>query len=182
MTNSHDDPKEQAMTIHVDAAQPALPSMDNGAFRSIMRTMVNGVTVITTSHEGHMHGMTATAFSSVSADPPTVLIVLNRSTRTHPLVSASRHFIVHLLSEDQIELGNRFAGKLDDQFDGISFTINEHGIPVIDGVVATLECETVNELSVGTHTIFIGRVLRGSRSQTMPLVYHDGSYKAVAGR
>lgn len=170
------------MTIHVDELAPAETAIDDGAFRSIMRTMVNGVTVITTSHDGHIHGMTATAFSSVSAEPPTVLIVLNRATRTHPLVSASRHFVVNLLSQDQTEIGNRFAGKLEDQFDGIAYTLNEEGVPLIDGVVATLECETINEMSVGTHTIFIGRVLRGSRSQTMPLVYHDGSYKAVANQ
>jgi len=170
------------MTIHVDAVAPADSAIDNSAFRSIMRTMVNGVTVITTSHDGLIHGMTATAFSSVSADPPTVLIVLNRSTRTHPLVSASRHFVVNLLSQDQVDVGNRFAGKLDNQFEGVPHRLNEEGIPLIDGVVATLECETINELIVGTHTIFIGRVLRGSRSQTMPLVYHDGSFKAVASQ
>lgn len=170
------------MTIHVDAVAAADSAIDDSAFRSIMRTMVNGVTVITTSHDGHIHGMTATAFSSVSAEPPTVLIVLNRSTRTHPLVSASRHFVVNLLAQDQVDIGNRFAGKLDDQFEGVPHALNAEGIPLIEGVVATLECETVNELSVGTHTIFIGRVLRGSRSQTMPLVYHDGSFKAVAGR
>jgi flavin reductase len=182
MNFSGDDPKDKPMTMHVDALAPAEQAIENGAFRSIMRTMVNGVTVITTSHEGHVHGMTATAFSSVSAEPPTVLIVLNRSTRTHPLVSASRHFVVNLLSQDQVEIGNRFAGKLDDQFAGVPHTLNEEGVPLIDGVVATLECETVSEHTVGTHTIFIGRVLRGSRSQTMPLVYHDGSYKAVASQ
>lgn len=180
MSSAGDDQEDEAMTIHVETPTPAEHAIDCGAFRSIMRTMVNGVTVITTSHGGQIHGMTATAFSSVSAEPPTVLIVLNRSTRTHPLVSASKHFVVNLLSQDQIEIGNRFAGKLDNQFDGIAYELNEEGVPLIDGVVATLECETINEMAIGTHTIFIGRVLRGTRSRTMPLVYHDGSYKAVA--
>ncbi|MEO3388711.1 flavin reductase family protein [Mesorhizobium sp. CAU 1741] len=178
--NRSDNDEDQTMTIHVEAVATPDMAIDDGAFRSIMRTMVNGVTVITTSHDGHVHGMTATAFSSVSAEPPTVLIVLNRSTRTHPLVSASRHFVVNLLSQDQAEVGARFAGKLDNQFDGVPHRLNEEGIPLIDDVVATLECETINELAVGTHTIFIGRVIRGSRSHTMPLVYHDGNFKAVA--
>lgn len=169
------------MTIRMETPRIDQEAMiDNLQFRSIMRSMVAGVTVITTSHEGHLHGMTATAFSSVSAEPPTVLIVLNRSTRTHPLVSASRHFVVNLLAEHQIELGQRFAGKLDDQFDGIAYTLNEHGVPVLDGAVASLECETIDEMNVGTHTIFIGRVLKGDRSQVSPLVYHDGRYKMVA--
>jgi flavin reductase (DIM6/NTAB) family NADH-FMN oxidoreductase RutF len=171
------------MTIRVET-----PNIDEGAmiddlqFRSIMRSMVAGVTVITTSHEGQLHGMTATAFSSVSAEPPTVLIVLNRSTRTHPLVSASRHFVVNLLSESQVELGKRFAGKIENQFDGIAHTLNDEGVPVINGAVASLECETINEMNVGTHTIFIGKVVRGGCSETAPLVYHDGSYKVVARR
>lgn len=169
------------MTIHMETPRIDQDAMiDDLQFRAIMRSMVAGVTVITTSHEGHLHGMTATAFSSVSTAPPTVLIVLNRSTRTHPLVSASRHFVINLLAADQVELGQRFAGKLDDQFAGIAHTLNEHGVPVLEGAVASLECETIDEMDVGTHTIFIGRVLKGERSQTAPLVYHDGSYKVVA--
>lgn len=169
------------MTIHMEAPEIDRAAMiDDLQFRDIMRSMVAGVTVITTSHAGHLHGMTATAFSSVSAAPPTVLIVLNRSTRTHPLVTASRHFVVNLLAEDQAELGQRFAGKLDDQFAGIAYTLNEHDVPVLQGAVANLECETIDEMNVGTHTIFIGRVLKGERSRTSPLVYHDGSYKVVA--
>jgi flavin reductase len=173
--------KECPMNCRVNAPLPdSDTTIDDHQFRSIMRSMVAGVTLITTSHEGRVHGMTATAFSSVSADPPTILIVLNRSTRTHPLVSASKHFVVTLLAEDQIELSKRFSGKLDNQFDGISYTLNEHGVPVIDGAVASMECATITEMNVGTHTIFIARVLKGNRSQTSPLVYHDGSYKVVA--
>jgi flavin reductase len=153
--------------------------IDGQEFRTLMRSMVAGVTVITTSHDGGAHGMTATAFSSVSAEPPTILIVLNRSARTHPLVSASKHFVVNLLAEDQIALGQRFAGKLDNQFDGVRYIENEFGVPVIDGSAASLECETVSEMNVGTHTIFIGRVVKGAMSAMSPLVYHNGSYKTV---
>jgi flavin reductase len=171
------------MNCHVDTARIGdRIAFDAQRFRSIMRSMVAGVTVITTSHEGRAHGMTATAFSSVSAEPPTILIVLNRSTRTHPLLSASRHFVVNLLAEDQIELGQRFAGKHDNQFDGVSCAENEFGVPVIEGSAASLECVTVGEMNVGTHTVFIGRVTGGGVSAISPLVYHDGSYKVVTSQ
>lgn len=171
------------MNIHVNAPIYREGSgIDAITFRSIMRTMVAGVTVITTAHEGRPHGMTATAFSSVSAEPPTVLIVLNRSTRTHPLVAASKHFVVNFLAEDQVAIGQRFAGKLDDQFDGVSYTLSAHGVPRLDGATASLECETLSELDVGTHTIFIGKVIDGSASGAAPLIYHDGDYKMVAAR
>ncbi|BCH29349.1 flavin reductase [Mesorhizobium sp. L-8-10] len=124
--------------------------------------------------------MTATAFSSVSADPAMVLIVLNRSTRTHPLVMASGHFVINLLSESQIGLGQRFAGKLDNQFDGVPYRLTERGAPVLEGVAASLECETVREIDMGTHTIFVGQVVSGHGSDALPLIYHEGSYKAVS--
>lgn len=155
--------------------------IDSAHFRSIMRTLVNGVTVITTSTEGRLHGMTATAFSSVSAEPPTVLVVLNKSTRTHPLIRSSRRFAVNVLAQDQVELSNRFAGKHDSPFDGVDHALSEHGIPMLSGVLAALECETVQEMDVGTHTIFVGRVVNGARFETAPLVYHDGSYRSVTG-
>lgn len=148
-------------------------------FRSIMRTLVSTVTVITTSRQGGIHGMTATAFASVSADPPTVLIVLNKTTRTHPLISASGRFAVNLLAEDQVELGNRFAGKHETPFDGIAHELSAHGIPLLAGALAALECETVQEVDAGTHTIFIGRVLSGARSEAAPLAYHDGRYTSI---
>ncbi|MHC2518926.1 flavin reductase family protein [Bradyrhizobium diazoefficiens] len=164
-----------------DARQARTVTQPSGAqFRSIMRSMVAGVTVITTSHEGKLHGMTATAFSSVSAEPPTVLIVVNRSNRTHPLVSASKRFAVNLLSEDQQDIGQRFSSKLDDQFASVPYSSGVSGIPIIRGCTASIECETLHEVDVGTHTIFVGRVVRGCFSETRPLIYHDGRYKAVA--
>jgi len=156
------------------------PAFDDTQFRAIMRSMAVGVTVITTAHEGHKHGMTATAFSSVSADPPSVLIVLNRSTRTHPILSAGRHFVVNLLAEHQIDISQRFSAKIDDQFDGIGYSENREGIPVLKESVANLECEIMAEMDVGTHTIFIGKVTNGTVSAVKPLIYHDGNYKAVA--
>ena len=153
--------------------------MNAPEFKQLMRAVASGVSVVTTSHGGIPHGMTATAFSSVSADPPTVLIVLNKGTRTHPLISASRHFVVNMLRDDQSALGTRFAGKIDDQFSNIEYRAGELGAPILAGVVSYFECETVSEVDAGTHTIFLGRVVAGAANEASPLMYHDGRYKAL---
>ena len=155
-------------------------TFDPAAFRSILRSAAAAVTVITTREGGSAHGMTATAFSSVSAEPPTILVVLNRSTRTHPKVAAAGRFVVNILTEEQEWLGQRFAGKLDDQFEGVDTFETEHRIPVLDGALAHLECVTVRTMDVGTHTIFVGEVVNGSASQAEPLLYHDGRFKVLA--
>jgi flavin reductase len=148
-------------------------------FKQLMRAVASGVSVVTTFHYGSPHGMTATAFSSVSADPPTVLIVLNKGTRTHPLISESRHFVVNMLREDQTELGVHFSGKAEDQFSDMHYHPGQLGAPILDGVVSYFECETVNEVDAGTHTIFVGRVVNGGANETSPLLYHGGRYKAL---
>jgi flavin reductase (DIM6/NTAB) family NADH-FMN oxidoreductase RutF len=148
-------------------------------FKNLMRGVASTVSVVTTVNEGEPHGMTATAFSSVSADPPTVLIVLNKSTRSHPLISASRLFVVNMLQEDQVELSARFAGKLDDQFADIRWRRGRTGAPILNDVLSYFECETVSEVDVGTHTIFVGRVIGGEASSKPPLLYHRGQYKSL---
>lgn len=144
-----------------------------------MRAVASSVSVVTTFHHGRPHGMTATAFSSVSADPPSVLIVLNKGTRSHPLISASRHFVVNVLREDQSDLGTHFSGKVEDQFAGIGYQTGQLGAPVLDSVVSYFECETVDEFDAGSHTIFVGRVVAGAANETSPLLYHAGRYKSL---
>ncbi len=162
-----------------DDASPWKDVIDATRFKSLMRGVASTVSVVTTVHEGQPHGMTATAFSSVSADPPMVLIVLNKGTRSHPLVSASGLFVVNMLQQGQVDLGARFAGKLDDQFAGISYRTGHTGAPILEDVVSYFECETVSEVDVGTHTIFLGRVVGGEARECQPLLYHCGQYKSL---
>lgn len=158
---------------------PACTAIGPSDFKNLMRGVASTVSVVTTVHEGEPHGMTATAFSSVSADPPMVLIVLNKTTRSHPLISASRLFIVNMLQEGQVELSARFAGKVDDQFAGIRWRPGRTGAPILNDVLSYFECETVSEVDVGTHTIFVGRVIGGEASGKPPLLYHCGQYKSL---
>jgi flavin reductase (DIM6/NTAB) family NADH-FMN oxidoreductase RutF/nitroreductase len=151
-------------------------------FKSLMRNIASSVAVITTNQGDRNHGMTATAMCSVSADPATILIVVNRSTRSHPIISATKSFTVNILAENQHAIGGRFASKHDNPFDGIDYRIGANGSPIIRDVAAHIECATVSEIDVGTHTIFVGNVIGGDVSRAHPLVYHEGEYKSLSPR
>ncbi|WP_442581201.1 flavin reductase [Mesorhizobium sp. ASY16-5R] len=165
------------MTQHAD-----VKAIDAELFRALMRRIASSVAVITTAHDGHLHGMTATALASVSADPARLLIVVNRSTRSHPLISASRNFTVNMLAETQRELGTRFSSRGDDQFEGVDYEIAGTGGPILKGAAAHLECRLVSETDMGTHTIFVGEIVGGALSAANPLLYHDGAYKRLTPR
>lgn len=151
-------------------------------FKSLMRNIASTVAVITTNQAGLQHGMTATAICSVSAEPATILIVVNRSTRSHPILSATRTFTVNILAEHQHDISGRFSSKHQDPFSGIEYRVGSNGNPIIEGVAAYIECAIVSDVDVGTHTIFIGRVVGGDVSRVLPLVYHEGEYKSLSPR
>lgn len=154
--------------------------IDPDYFRTILRSAAASVVVITTCADGEPHGMTATAFSSVSADPPSVLVVVNRTTRSHSRLLRSGRFAVNVLAEDQEWIGQRFAGKIEDQFSDVGYIATAEGLPVLTGCAANMECRTQETVDVGTHTIFVGRVIAGKAGPAAPLLYHDGRFKALA--
>jgi flavin reductase (DIM6/NTAB) family NADH-FMN oxidoreductase RutF/nitroreductase len=151
-------------------------------FKSLMRNIASSVAVITTNQGGRRHGMTATAICSVSAEPATILIVVNRSTRSHPILSATKTFTVNILADHQHDISGRFSAKHEDPFAGIEFRAGSNGNPIIKGVAAYIECAIISDIHVGTHTIFIGHVVGGDVSQALPLVYHEGEYKSLSAR
>lgn len=159
-----------------------LALMNGEVFKALMRNIASSVAVISTSNEGRLHGMTATAVCSVSADPATILIVVNRSTRSHPIISSTKQFTVNILAEDQHEISGLFASKQDNPFSAVEHRIGLNGNPIIVGAAAHLECSTYYELDVGTHTIFVGHVTSGDVSAIPPLVYHEGQYKLLSPR
>lgn len=154
--------------------------VDADTFRSVMRHLAGSVTVITTEGEGQLHGFTATAVCSVCAAPPTILIVVNKSARTHPHIDRKGFFAVNVLAEGQKTIAEHFAGKADNQFNSIDHTLTKRGVPFITGATAQIECKVVERISVGTHTIFVGRVIGTGLDAHAPLVYHDARYGQVA--
>ncbi len=154
-------------------------TIERDTFRAVMRRQAASVTIITTNHDAAVHGMTATAFTSVCADPPTILIVINRSARSHPLIDRSGIFAVNILEAGQAAIAKRFSGKLDDQFDGVPFAHGVTGAPIIDGASAYLECRISQRIEVETHTLFVGRVIAGATAPGEPLIYHEGAYAGL---
>ncbi|MGA0533713.1 flavin reductase family protein [Hansschlegelia sp. KR7-227] len=161
---------------HAGAASAGRAFVDGGTFREIMRKLAGSVTVITTEGQGALHGFTATAVCSVCAEPPTILIVVNRSARTHPHIDQKGAFAVNILADDQVDLANLFASKSNEQFATVRYVMTPSGVPVIKDAAAFIECRTAERVDVGTHTIFIGSVVSGGAASGAPLIYHDASY------
>jgi flavin reductase (DIM6/NTAB) family NADH-FMN oxidoreductase RutF len=143
-----------------------------------MRRLPTGVTIVTTVVEGLPYGFTANAFASVSAEPPIVLICVNRQAHSHPLIARSGVFCVNVLAHEQLEVARRFAGpQREDRFTDLRTRSEETGAPVIDGTLAWFDCRLSEEHPAGTHTIFLGAVAACDARAGAPLGYFDGDYR-----
>ena len=155
--------------------------VDAEAFKAAMRTWASGVTILTSVAEGQIHGMTVSAFSSVSAQPPLVLVCANQASFTHEVIESSGVFGVNVLAAGQEEISNRFAmGDAAHRFEGVPWTAGSTGTPLLDGALCNLECRVRNSYCEGTHTIYIGEVMDSRvREDAAPLVYFDGGYRSI---
>jgi flavin reductase (DIM6/NTAB) family NADH-FMN oxidoreductase RutF len=149
-----------------------------------MGAFATGVTVITTRGEAQDYGMTATAFSSVSLDPPFVLVCIITGNQGAQVIPANGVFAVNILSAQQEPLSNYFVSKDrprgHDAFKEIPHREVVTGSPVIDGVAAFVDCRLVSTHEEGDHLIFIGEVLAlGVYPEIEPLVFHGGSYRLL---
>lgn len=153
--------------------------------RETMRQWASGVSVVTTTHDGALYGMTVSSFTSVSLDPPQILICLENATRTCATIVDTGLFGVSILGEQHQEWSNRFAGQLDEmdeRFVGIPTETRVTGAPLLDGALAHLDC-TVTEAHVsGTHTIIVGQVEYASAADdpAKPLLYYHQNYRGLA--
>jgi len=156
-------------------------TIDLETFRHSLRRWASGVTVVTSRAGDELHGMTVSAFSSVSADPPLVLVCANRTSKTHGVIRNGGIFAVNILAADQQDLSARFASsKLEgSRFEGVAYRIGESGAPILEGTVATLECRIKSSHDEGSHTVYIGEVLAAHSSEKDPLLYYAGAYRAL---
>jgi flavin reductase (DIM6/NTAB) family NADH-FMN oxidoreductase RutF len=153
------------------------------ALRHVMGRFVTGVTVVTALLEGTKHAMTATAVSSVSLDPPLILVCVSRTSRFHEAVTSASTWCVSLLGADQEPIARHFANRGRDllsQFDRVPHLRSPvSGTPLIAAAVAWLECRTYGRYDGGDHTILVGEVVRASSDEpgpATPLTYHQGTY------
>jgi flavin reductase (DIM6/NTAB) family NADH-FMN oxidoreductase RutF len=158
-----------------------LPEM----LRRTMRHWVTGVTIVSARHEGARHGMTVNSFVSVSLDPPLVTVTLANDTRTHALVERSDWFGVTILSSDQQELSDRFAGRIPDggdRFHQVETVSPEGRVPLIAGGLAGLECRVVHRYPMAHSTLFVAQVEAVWHGQSeSPLVYWNRGYHQMPG-
>lgn len=148
--------------------------IDQERFRSVMSRFASGVSIITTRNAGVDYGLTASAVTSLSLDPPMLLICLNKASNTRDAIAEAQAFTVNILREDQSELARRFATSQPGKFEGQSISYGELGVPLLDNMLATMECSVVEIVSGGTHSIFLAEVQTAQATAEMPLAYFRG--------
>ena len=151
--------------------------------REAMRQWATGVTVVSSLHNGVRHGMTVSSFTSISLEPPIVLISLSRDTRTHDLVQRSGIFGVTLLNQSQHEISDRFAGRTaddQDRFADLETFVLHTGAPFLYGGLSYLDCVVTASQDIGDHTLFIGQVIALQvEPDGAPLIYYNRDYRRL---
>ena len=155
-------------------------TLDPEQLRHAMRAWTTGVAVVTAEHEGQRYGMTVNSFTSISLEPPLISVALRQLTHTHELVEKSGEFALTVLSANQGDLSDRFAGKMPnipDRFEGVETSKLLIDAPLIKGGMAYLNCRVVNSIPVGENTLFIAEVIAArGEGEGDPLVYHNRVY------
>lgn len=160
-------------------------TLDQDALRNAMRAWSAGVTVVTAIHEGQKHGMTVNSFTSISLNPALITVSLQQNTRTHEFVSKSKAFGLTILSTEQTEVSNLFAGRMpevEDRFADLQTETLVTGSPLIAGGLSWMDCRVVQTYDAGMNTLFIAEVVaaRGTGSGD-PLIYHNREYWKLSG-
>jgi flavin reductase (DIM6/NTAB) family NADH-FMN oxidoreductase RutF len=151
--------------------------IDADTFRSVLGRFASSVTIVTTRDaEGVDHGMTVSAFCSLSLDPPMVLFCVDRVASMHEMLLAHPACGVSILSSNQEAYSRRFADQDNERFDGIAYSRGETGAVLLDEALAHLECRLVAHHEGGDHTVFIAEVDRAQPRQGRPLLYYRGGY------
>lgn len=149
-------------------------------FKAALSLFASGVTVVTTKDaDGNLHGLTVSAFSSLSLSPPLILICIDKKTGSHHAFEESLGFVVNILCEDQIDISNQFASHITNKFDGIEHTLNENRLPILTNALVNLECRLTDACNGGDHTIFIGEIEKSHIGEGKPLIYSDGHYRKI---
>jgi 4-nitrophenol 2-monooxygenase / 4-nitrocatechol 4-monooxygenase, reductase component len=151
-------------------------TLTSDEFREVISHFASGVTVITALHDGRSFGTTASAVTSLSLEPPMLLICMNKQSETGRAVARSKRFGVNILGADQVDLAERFAQKGGDKFAGVAITPGKWGEPLFDDALATLECRVAEETAGGTHWVFLAEVESGAARGGVPLAYFKGKF------
>ncbi|MGY4477088.1 flavin reductase family protein [Bradyrhizobium sp. USDA 3364] len=160
------------------------PTVSAAQFRGAMRHLTGGVSVITAGRGKGISGMTVTSVTSLSVDPPSLIVSINRAASSWPLIARHGAFGVNILTADQLDIAERFTGKGGlkgaDRFTGAEWTTRASGVPLLVGALAAVDCEVEEIIERHSHAIVIGRVLDVIASErTAALAYWHGEYVAI---
>lgn len=146
-------------------------------FRQALGHFASGVTVVTTRDaDGEPQGLTVSAFCSVSLNPPMVLVCIDKTANCYKAFADSGVYVVNILSLDQELISRRLASKEPNKFEGVAYRLGIENIPVLDGVLASVECRVVSLYEGGDHTILVGKVENVMVRDGEPLLYFRGGY------
>lgn len=157
-------------------------TFDPEMFKAVLRKFASGVTIITsTDEEGRLHGATASAFSSLSLNPPLILVCLDLASNTKAMIDRTNYFCVNILKDMQRPHSDMFARKSMSEEDiaKVSHSMSEHGLPILDDALAFIECKLHARYPGGDHEIYVGDVLNGGVRQGRPLLYFEAKYRRL---
>jgi flavin reductase (DIM6/NTAB) family NADH-FMN oxidoreductase RutF len=156
--------------------------VESPQFRQLLGRFATGVTVLTTrTPDGRPIGMTASSVASVSLVPPLLLVSVSHVHDMHAALLSAQHFALNVLAADQEAVSRRFAIEHPDRFSDIGYRLSKHGVAILDGVLASIECEKHAEVPGGDHTVVFGLVVGGDVSDRSPLLYYRGGYASMHG-
>jgi 3-hydroxy-9,10-secoandrosta-1,3,5(10)-triene-9,17-dione monooxygenase reductase component len=157
-------------------------TVDPTSFRMALGQFATGVTVVTTRDaSGRPLGLTVSAFCSVSLHPPLVLVCIDHHSEINAGMRESGQFAVNVLAEDQEDVSRRFAAPGRAKSDGFPFVEGKHGLPLVTGALAHVECRVRSFHDEGDHAVWVGDVRSLATHPGRPLLYHAGSYGRIEG-
>ena len=154
---------------------------DETVFRDAVSRFATGVTIVTAASGGQDYGTTVSAFTSLSLEPPMLLVCLNRSSVTHDAIRDAGFFGVSVLAEGQGDLAQHFARKGEDKFTRVEVVRPDSGVPIVAGALASFECRVAETVTGGTHTVFLAEVLSAAAAEGDPLTYFRGKFGRLGG-
>jgi len=172
------------MSSTTDARTPST-AFSSGDFRAALGAFATGVTVVTTMSDGRGYGMTVNAFSSLSLDPPLVLVCARSGTPGSVEIDRNGCFAVNILADDQEPISRYFSSRDrptgHDAFRDVAHSVGPSGAPLIEGTVAHLDCLVAESYTAGDHEIFVGEVLSlWVDREAEPILFHGGRYRVLA--
>ncbi len=154
--------------------------IDKDLFRAVLGRFASGVTIVTTvDRDGRDQGMTVSAFSSLSLDPPLVLVCIDHGASLWPVLETANHFAINILASGQEALSRRFSSREGERFEGIGFSRGSTGVALLDDTLAAVECTITARIAQGDHSILVGSVDYGIARDLQPLLYYRGGYASL---